>query len=262
MYSALIRSGVRSVAPASRTRVPPALRARGGSEALLAGLPVFRGAAAAPLARLARAAPAVRLAKGESLFGRGDRCNGFYVVGGGAIKLAYYSQGGAEKVVEIVRPGQSFGEALMFLDQPCVVSAQALAESTLLHVSTTLLTDEMTREPSLARSLLAGLSWRLHALLDDLGANAMRSGAQRLTAYLLRDLRPEAACAPIDIALPPKGDVASRLSMTAEHFSRILHRMEALGLVEVQGRLVRVPDAARLSAYAAGLGACAAAESP
>jgi CRP-like cAMP-binding protein len=34
--------------------------------------------------------------------------------------------------------------------------------------------------------------------------------------------------------------------MTPEHFSRILHELAAAGLIEVNGRSIRVPDVARL----------------
>jgi CRP-like cAMP-binding protein len=34
--------------------------------------------------------------------------------------------------------------------------------------------------------------------------------------------------------------------MTPEHFSRILHELAAEGLIEVNGRSIRVPDIARL----------------
>jgi CRP-like cAMP-binding protein len=40
--------------------------------------------------------------------------------------------------------------------------------------------------------------------------------------------------------------LASRLNMTPEHFSRILHDLAAQGLIEVNGRSIRVPDVARL----------------
>lgn len=236
------------VEPASPA-VSPALPARAaGTPALLAGLPVFRGVAAAPLACIANGAPALHLAKDEWLFRRGDRCRGFYVVTRGSVKLAYHSPRSVEKVVEIVRPGQSFGEALMFLDLPWFISARALTDSSLLPVSGRTVAEEMAREPALARSLLAGMSRRLHALLDDLGAKTMRSGAERLVAYLLRGAPADASEA-LEIALPRKGDLASRLSMTPEHFSRVLHKIEALGLIDVEGRLVRVPDPARLRAY-------------
>jgi len=41
--------------------------------------------------------------------------------------------------------------------------------------------------------------------------------------------------------------LASRLNMTPEHFSRILHELAAGGLIQVNGRSIRVPDIARLS---------------
>jgi CRP-like cAMP-binding protein len=35
--------------------------------------------------------------------------------------------------------------------------------------------------------------------------------------------------------------------MTPEHFSRILHELQSDGLIEVNGRSIRIPDLARLS---------------
>jgi CRP-like cAMP-binding protein len=42
--------------------------------------------------------------------------------------------------------------------------------------------------------------------------------------------------------------IASRLNMTPEHFSRILHDLSSAGLIEVNGRAVRIPDLERLRA--------------
>ena len=43
-----------------------------------------------------------------------------------------------------------------------------------------------------------------------------------------------------------KSVIASRLNMTPEHFSRILHELAESGLIEVSGRTVRVLDLERL----------------
>ena len=43
-----------------------------------------------------------------------------------------------------------------------------------------------------------------------------------------------------------KSVIASRLNMTPEHFSRILHDLSAAGLIAVEGRSVRVLDLERL----------------
>ena len=53
----------------------------------------------------------------------------------GRVKLAFSSPHGGEKVVEIIGPGQSFGEAVMFMGKPYIVSSQALVDTMLLHVA-------------------------------------------------------------------------------------------------------------------------------
>jgi CRP-like cAMP-binding protein len=46
-----------------------------------------------------------------------------------------------------------------------------------------------------------------------------------------------------------KAIVASRLNLTPEHFSRILHELSERGLIRVDGRDVHIDDVARLRAY-------------
>lgn len=219
-----------------------------GNQALLAGLPVFRDVAPEQLARIAARALPVQLDKGEWLFRRGDRCTGFHVVRSGAIKVAFLSPQGVEKVVEIVRPAQSFGEALLFLARPCLVGARALAESTLLHITGRVLDEELARDPRLARSVLAALSRSLRALLDDEGSNVLSSGTERVIDYLLRGVA-ERGGAQMEVRLARKGAVASQLGMTPEHFSRTLGKLRAARLIEVRGGLVRLLDLERLRAY-------------
>lgn len=108
---------------------------QGKLQSFLANLPLFRELDAEEIERLALGTREVRVARGEILFHKDDPCVGFHVVVFGQIKLAFSSPHGAEKVVDIIGPGQSFGEALMFTDRPYVVYAQALKDSMLLHVS-------------------------------------------------------------------------------------------------------------------------------
>ena len=76
----------------------------------------------------------------------------------------------------------------------------------------------------------------------------MRSSRQRVIGYLLADCEPD-ACGPHTLRLSTsKGVVASRLSITQEHFSRILHDLAAHGLIDVQARLIRIADVPRLRA--------------
>ena len=106
-------------------------------QAFLANLPMFSEMGPAELDRIAAATVPLYFDKGQSIVQCGDPCTGFHVVVYGHVKLAFTSPQGVEKVVEIVRPGQSFGEAPAFLDKPYIVFAQALVDSMLLHVVST-----------------------------------------------------------------------------------------------------------------------------
>jgi len=217
-------------------------------QSFLANLPLFRELSAGEIDRLAKGTRESHVPRGQIVFQRGDRCEGFHVVVYGQIKLAFNAADGAEKVVEIMGPGQSFGEAVMFMEKPYPVYSQALVDCLLIHIAKATVFEEIERDPGFARRMIAGLSRRLHGLIGDLEAYSLQSGTQRVIGYLLRqDEEQASAAAPYTVTLPTsKAIVASRLNLTPEHFSRILHELSAAGLIEVNGPVVRIPDLPRL----------------
>ena len=221
------------------------------TQAFLASLPLFKELAPTELEPIAAGTTELHVPRGEIIFNRGDPCEGFHLVVYGQVKLAFISPQGSEKVVEIVAPGYSFGEALMFMDKPYIVMAQALADSLLLHVAKNVVFAEIERDPKFARKMLAGLSRRLHGLISDVEAYSLQSGTERVVGYLLRqDELQSAASGPYVVTLPTsKAIVASRLNLTPEHFSRILHDLTEAGLIAVDGRDVKIGDVTRLRNY-------------
>lgn len=226
---------------------PPPIRV----QVFLANVPLFKELAQEEIDRIAAHTRQVRAPRGEMLFHRGDQAKGFHIIVFGQVKLAFISSRGGEKVVDVLGPGQSFGEAVMFMERPHVVTAQVLADSLLLYVSREAVFDELERDPRFARRMIAGLARRLHYLMGDLEAYSMRSGTQRVIGYLLRECGPGAEEeGSLEITLPTtKGVVASRLNLTQEHFSRILHELAVEGLIAVHGRSVQIPDLERLRGF-------------
>jgi CRP-like cAMP-binding protein len=221
---------------------PPQIKTR----AFLANLAIFSEMGSAELDRIAAATVPLYFEKGQSIVQCGDPCTGFHLVVYGQVKLAFTSPQGVEKVLEIIRPGQSFGEALMFLDKPYLVYAQALADSMLLHVAKHAVFDELGPNP-FGRRMIAGMAMRLRGLVRDIEAYTLRSGQERIIGYLLAELPEGTEKGAAEVRLTPgKSVLASRLNMTPEHFSRILHELAAEGLIEVSGRSIRVRDVARL----------------
>lgn len=191
------------------------------------------------------------IGKGEVLFQRGDAAHGFYHVVSGQIKLAFSSQQGNEKIVEIIGPGHSFGEAVMFLDRPYPVFAEALLDSEVVQVSQAAVFRLLDSDPSVARGMLAGLAIRLHALVHDVEAYSLQNSAQRVIGYLLQEAHagPCAAGSAVIKLAASKQAIASRLNLTPETFSRTLHMFAEEGLIAVEGRSIRLLDLQRLSEH-------------
>lgn len=229
----------------------------------LSVLPLFNDMSRPELERLAQGCTLRRLVRGDMVFRVGDPCEAFHVTVVGQVKLFAISPAGQEKVIELIGPGHSFAEALMFTDRPCIVNAQALTDTLLLTVSKQSVLDEIDRDPRFALRMLAGLSRRLHGLVNDVQAYALHNGIQRVIGYLLRDhvsdeeeaaeAEGAAVAAPrgmVTVSLPAsKATIASRLSLTPEYFSRVLHELEAEGLIEIDKRDIRIPDPRALANF-------------
>jgi CRP-like cAMP-binding protein len=216
--------------------------------ALLVQVPLFSQLSAPQLAHIAEGALPRRLGKSETLFQRGDPSSGFFIVVFGQIKLAFSSSQGNEKVVEVIGPRQSFGEAVMFVDRPYPVFAEALGDSLLLHIPRNAVFDLLEADASFSRRMLAGLSMRLHSLIADVESYSLRSSTQRVIGYLLQQCPEEGGAT--EISLPaPKQVIASRLNLTPETLSRIFHDLTTANLIQVHGRLIAIPDVERLRQF-------------
>ena len=214
---------------------------------LLRRIPLFSELSEADIQLVARYTRERQVARGEVLFQRGDLPHGFYFVVSGQVKLAFSSSQGTEKVVEIVGPMQSFGEAVMFMNHPYPVFAEALSETVLVHVGQAVVSELIDQDSTFARKLLAGMAIRLHGLIQDVETYSLRSSTQRVIGYLLQVADNDAPC---EIALPTsKQVIASRLNLTPETLSRIFHDLSNAGLITVQGKRVSLHDPVRLSRY-------------
>ena len=214
---------------------------------LLRRIPLFSELSEADIQLVARYTRERQVARGEVLFQRGDLPHGFYFVVSGQVKLAFSSSQGTEKVVEIIGAMQSFGEAVMFMNHPYPVFAEALSETVLVHVGQAVVSELIDQDSTFARKLLAGMAIRLHGLIEDVETYSLRSSIQRVIGYLLQIADSDSPC---EIDLPTsKQVIASRLNLTPETLSRIFHDLSDAGLITVQGKRVSLHDPVRLSRY-------------
>ncbi len=189
----------------------------------------------------------VRLDAGERLFERGQEAHRFFLVREGQIKLYRLSASGDEKVIEIVGPGHTFAEAVLFMDIPGYpVNADALVPSTVAAFSSKAFLDLLRGSVDTCFRLMADMSQRLHHRLEEIDALTLHNATYRLVAYLLDQAGPQRDGQQRVTLGVAKHVVASRLSIQPETFSRILKRLTGEGLIEPRGADIEIPDVARL----------------
>lgn len=214
---------------------------------LLLQTPLFSGLPVEDVDRVAQGTHRMEVRRGDVIFHRGDACTGFYVVIFGQIKLMHVAPSGVERVVRLIGAGDSFGEALLFLQKEYIITAEALGDALLLHISRDVFLERLDHDPALARRMLNKLSHHLFILMGDVGAYTMRSGQQRLIGYLFREARGRVG-EPFRVEVT-KSVIASRLNLTPEHFSRMLHDLSERKLIRVRGREFTILDAEGLRTF-------------
>ncbi len=203
--------------------------------------PLLSGLTDEQLKGVAQRAVRLRLQEGQFLFCQGDPADRFYLVLAGRMRLFRLSPDGAEKVIEIVGPGETFAEALMFLDAPRYpVCAGALGQVELIGIDAADFAQMLRGSIDTCFILLGKLSQRLRGLLREIDNLTLHTATSRLARYLLA-LNLEAR----------KGVIASRLSIKPETFSRIEKELTKQGVIAVKGQRVTFLDLDALERIAA-----------
>ena len=192
---------------------------------------------------------------GQPLFRRGEDADAFYVVAAGRIKLSLYAADGAEKVVDVLGPGRSCAEALMFNDAPRYpVTAEALEESVALRVPADSFRRLLHANDAACFRMLAELSARLHVQLREIEALTLRNASERFAFFLAQRAAPPNSDGHLAQLPEPRAVIASQLGMQPETLSRVIRQLTDAALIEAEGRDLRIADVARLLSTASGYG--------
>ncbi|MFA6311108.1 MAG: type IV pili methyl-accepting chemotaxis transducer N-terminal domain-containing protein [Sterolibacterium sp.] len=223
----------------------------------LSELPLFADVAANHLEELARRSRRVSLHCDQSVYHVGDPPRMIYILLAGQVRLTVPCERGREKVIDIVEPGCTFGEAELFDTRPYLACASAARTSRILCIGRRNLFDVMALEPCIALRIMKTLAQRQIELEVDTAASHYCSTGQRLLDYFMslaasnQDLAAETTVR-LHIS---KQVLASRLHMQPESLSRTLRELVGSGLISVDGRNIRMIPS-RITTYLANK-ACA-----
>ncbi|TVQ90314.1 MAG: Crp/Fnr family transcriptional regulator [Chromatiaceae bacterium] len=243
---------------------------------VLRGTPLLSRLRDDQLQRVASHARRLALDEGQWLFSQGDPAERFYLVEQGQMRLFRLSPEGAEKIIEFVAPGQTFAEALMFLNAPRYpVCAAALEPTTLIAIDAGDFATMLRDSVETCFIVLGALSMRLRGLIGEIDNLSLHGAKRRVARYLLAQCRaasgatrspaaaeqvkprsaadasalpsPTVPCFVLDVR---KGVLASRLSIKPETFSRVIRQLSDEDVIRIQGARITVLAPAVLAALA------------
>ena len=212
---------------------------------VLAKTSLFSGLAAAEMDFLApRVAPRT-FSPGQIIFNEGDPCSGLYVVASGHVRIFKTSAGGREQVLSIDGPGSSVAELPVFDGGNYPASVAAVDDATLLFVSKKDFQELCLAYPQVALKVLRVVGARLRRLVGIIEELSFTTVRHRLAAFLVRSANREGVrlASGITFTLPENNqEIASQIGTVRELVSRNLSRLQAEGLIEIDGRSVTIRD--------------------
>jgi CRP-like cAMP-binding protein len=217
--------------------------------AALRGHHLFAGLSPPQMQRLLTASHIDTWEAGQLLFDRGQPAQHFYIVVEGQVNLVLYSKAGEEKIVDILSPGNSFAEAVMFMAAPGYpVSAVAATQSRVARFPNREYLAILHDSPETCLRMLGHLSQRLHMRIREIEYLTLESATHRLVRLIEGRLPADGASPCVVTLQESRQELASRLSMKPETLSRILRHLSDAGAIVVHGRELQVPDRAKLLA--------------
>lgn len=192
---------------------------------------------------IARISRLVELREHESLFLQGDELSAIYLLVSGNVKLFRLTASGNEKIIDLISPGQTFAEAVLFLGGACYpVNATAVSASVVIAIDAQGYRQTMESSVKLCMNLLARMSARLHWMVNEVDRLTLHNATFRLVDFLLaQTLSGGVDNEKIHLDVP-KHMIASRLSMKPETLSRTLKQLVQRGLIAVHDSHVVLLD--------------------
>jgi CRP/FNR family transcriptional regulator, cyclic AMP receptor protein len=209
---------------------------------------MFNGIDGAALERILSVLPPVRLPGGAHVFDRGDPGGVMFLVIEGTIEISVFTETGRKVALNIIEPGNCFGEIGMYDRLDRTASAIALETSVLQPVNRSTFVQAMEQHPVLARNLIDILCERVRWMSDSVEDYALLPLEQRLARRVLtlysKLVRSDGS---IEIS---QSDLADFAGASREATNKILIAWKEAGLIELGRKSLVLTRREKLEALA------------
>ncbi len=221
--------------------------------AFLRRVPIFSMLEPKHLAGLAEIIHHQRYRKGQIIFYRGDPGNAMYLLLSGSVRMTLPSDGDAEVIVALLRPGDHFGELAAIDGRPRYVTAVAEQMTEVLAIYRNDLLAFLRKHAEVSLQIAISLCLRLRHVTELLADLAFLDLLSRLAKRLcqLADVSHGSPVEGAEVHVSQEA-LAEMVGATREAVNKQLARLREMGLIETGRGHVKILRPERLSALAFG----------
>ncbi|MCA0872327.1 Crp/Fnr family transcriptional regulator [Seohaeicola saemankumensis] len=187
--------------------------------------------------------------RGATICLQGDPCRALKIVKSGWVKQYRLSPCGNEAILATLGRGQSFDEIAALQGRASPTSAQAVDDCEVILIDLSTICSCQNAHREITAAVLSAASGHIDTMMDHIEQLKIKSGAQRLSEYLIDLSGCEGGFS--ELVLPyEKVLLAGKLGMKPESLSRAFGRLKTFGVASSQRR-VTISDVSKLRAFAA-----------
>jgi CRP-like cAMP-binding protein len=215
-------------------------------------VPLFRHLPAPALEELSQNLRLRHFGPGDTVFYEGDPGTSLCVIQSGRIKLSLISATGREVIIDLLGPGDVFGELALLDGEPRSADAVATEGADLLLLQRQDFLQFLEEHPKLSIALLAELSRRLRRDTQLIQDAAFLDVPARLARVILRLAEPQGdAASPNQVRATPRltqTNLAGLVGTTRETLNKFLGMYQDDGLIRLERGRIFVLDEHALKA--------------
>lgn len=161
----------------------------------------------------------------------GDLSDSLYIVNEGQIKIYVSDDEGREMLLNVLEPGDYFGELALIDKEPRSASAITMRNTKLSIISGPDFREVLRKHPEMSIKLMSALVVRLREVTDTVRRLALLDVYGRVTTTLLSMAREEGDIKRVEPKLTQQ-DIANMVGASREMVSRIMKDLKTGGYIE------------------------------
>ncbi len=183
-----------------------------------------------------------RIPKHQTIVEEGLAGDYMYVIRDGQVKVTKLSGDGREKILELMGPGDFFGEMSLLDGAVRSASVKSMTETRILALSRNDFLKELRRNPDLAMAVIQELTRRVRQM-DEQASSLSFQRVKERTQGLLRRLAKNDSELEGRRGTPPltHQQIADMIGTSRETVTRIVKRLKDQGWLEQDGKQYLVP---------------------